>query len=77
MNIIKFSQKTGVIIVDNKDEIKKKLGRSCDYADSMMLTMSVSDSADIPINAGHPPQKRYGHRVETAPETIINGFLYQ
>jgi hypothetical protein len=78
LHCIQYSQTTGKIIVDNKDVIKKKIGRSCDFADSLMLTFAVDDIGSSPFNErgeyGERP-KKYGKRVNFNPVSV-NGWLY-
>ncbi len=77
LHCIQYDQSTGKVIIDNKDKIKKKIGRSCDYADSLMLTMAEKDENLIPIGEGvNDRRRRYGRRVDLTTPHIINGWLY-
>lgn len=75
LHCIQYSQTTGKIIVDNKDVIKKKIGRSCDYADSLVLTFAVDDIASSPLNNATEAAYRNRHIVDTSP-VIVGGWLY-
>ena len=79
LHCIQYSQATGKIIVDNKDKIKAKIGRSCDFADSLMLTFAVDDGSEAPLNESFQ-QRRYGSgtgkRVNHEQPIMVNGFMY-
>ena len=80
LHCVGFSQATGKIIVDNKDKIKQKLGRSCDFADSLMLTFYADDTSEAPLNDGDGTRRQYGQRTRKiigrdAPISV-NGFMY-
>jgi len=77
LHCIQYSQTTGKVIVDNKDKIKAKIGRSCDFADSLMLTFAVDDIASSPLNTGDDTKRKsYGRKVDFDTPVSVNGFLY-
>jgi len=52
LKCLQFKETNGKIIVDDKVTIKKKIGRSCDYADALMLTCCVDEVNSRDFEAG-------------------------
>jgi hypothetical protein len=70
---VQYDFKNGKILIEPKDDIKARLGRSPDHADALALTFAMVDMpAADPLGLGRPIPKSRGPAGDFDPHREFN-----